>query len=930
MLDGSSSRNLGLLLRGHRVRQGLSQEELAALVTPTLSVDTISKLERGLTRPYRRTLNSLCRALKLVMAEQKELEEARQLLEPRDSTRSDTNPRRHNLTAALSSFVGREQAIEELQELLRLNRLVTLTGVGGVGKSRLALRLAEVSMRHYHDGVWLVELAPLSDAALIPQAVALALGVREQADIPLAQRLVNVLQDRRVLLLLDNCEHLVVGAADLVTLLLRSCPLLTVLATSRQPLGITGERVWAVAPLVVPDIGRATAADAVLASEAVQLFIDRATDGRPHSAATVNPKIIGEVCARLDGIPLAIELAAAHAHMLGVQGIAARLNDRFRLLAGRSNSTPERHRTLRAALDWSYDLLSDAEQRLLSRLSVFAGGWTLEAAEDVCADAGDASDAVVELLESLVDKSLVLAEADQSGGSMRYRLLETVRVYARERLIRDRGVDLAADRHADYFVRLVERAEPATWGPAAAEWWKLLDTEIHNLRAALRWLIDRPNLQAAQRLGAPLGRLWTARDHMTEGRAWYAEILAMPGGTEASRGRAKVLVMAGHLASYGTDLNHGQALLQEGLSMCREVGDAMTLASGLFYYAQILWWSGDPLSAERHAKEGLVAARAAGQATLEGLCTYVLGALACDAGDYSTAGALAESSLALWQESGYERGLAIARQQLGRARYRQGDLVTAQALMEDSTALFQTRGVWPYGVAWNLITLGWILTDRGLFDEAHARLSEALVLFRDLGASVRVAECIEGFAQLAAVWGQGVRAQRLAGAAATLREKLNVPLSQGERAALEPRLGRAQQMLAPEQAADAWASGAAMPVDDSIAEALQRPPAAPAARHSAGLNGNQPLTRRERDVATLVAKGLSNRDIAGALVITERTVENHLSHIFDALGVTSRTQLATWVIEQRHSATASSLGQPIPAVEMSGSTQDRRRGGAYS
>jgi predicted ATPase len=822
MLNGQPGRNFGVLLRRHRVGQGLSQEELAALVCPALSVDTISKLERGLTCPYRHTLESLCRALNLGSAEQAELEQARRVLrlsrEPESASSKATVAPSHNLPAELSSFIGRERSLHELHALLRASRLVTLTGIGGVGKTRLAFCLAEGAVGDYPDGVCLVQVAPLSDPALVVMATAIALGVREQAGVPLLRRLIDAVQPRRLLLVLDNCEHLVAACADMAASMLQGCPHLTILATSRQPLGVPGERVWSVPPLSLPNVSHDLTGEEVLESEAVQLFLDRAMETGARLAATSKPQAVAQVCAHLDGIPLAIELAAARVHMIGIDGIASRLGDRFQLLVGGSRTAPERQHTLRATLDWSYELLSDAEQRLLDRLSVFAGGWTLAAAEGVCATDGIAAADVLDLLTHLVDRSLVIAEPDESG-SVRYRLLETMRLYGRERLAGREDTDKLADQHAAYYLRLVEDAEADTWGPQAQAVWQALDTEVHNLRGALRWLIDRRETERALRLGGTLVRFWQTKTYFSEGRAWNSELLSLPGSAARTMGRSKVLAGEGHLSGLQGEYPVARAVLDESLSIAREVGDQLWLSTVTFYLGQVLWQGFEPEAGLAIAEEGVRVARAAGSVAMEAMNTYNVGAAALGIGDYPRARANAQESLRLWTITGYTRGIGVGLQQLGRVAYREGDLASAEELLEQSIARFRESS-WPYGVAWDLATLGWVATDMGAYGRAREAFSEALALFRDVGSPGRIAECLEGFGQLAVAEGRPARAQQLAAAAAAVRARIGAPLPLVDRTALEPRLRRAQQMLGRSEAAAAWAAGESMSLEQAIDEAL--------------------------------------------------------------------------------------------------------------
>ena len=409
---------------------------------------------------------------------------------------------RHNLPTSLSSFVGRERELADVQARLAGARLLTLTGVGGCGKTRLALEVARAVLDRYADGVWLVELAELANAALVPQTVAAVFNLREMVGQPITTALATILRGRSLLLVIDNCEHLIDGCAQLVDALLCACPELRVLATSREALGITGEIGWRVPSLPVPDPQQLPPFSELQQNPAVRLFVERAAAVQPQFGLTErNAAAVAQVCQHLDGLPLALELAAARIEALTVDQLAARLDQRFRLLTGGNRTALPRQQTLHATLDWSYDLLSEPEPRLFNRLSVFAGGWTLEAAEAVCAGEGSEPEDVLDLLLRLVRKSLVIAE-ESGEGAARYRLLETLRQYAHERLMAAGETETVRRRHASYYLMLVDDGEPSMWEQM---WLRRWLTELDNLRATMRWLNESNAVEDAVRLG---GRLW--------------------------------------------------------------------------------------------------------------------------------------------------------------------------------------------------------------------------------------------------------------------------------------------------------------------------------------------------------------------------------------------------------------------------------------
>jgi predicted ATPase len=430
----------------------------------------------------------------------------------------------HNLPSELSSFVGREKELSEVKRLLADTRLLTLTGSGGCGKTRLALAAATDLLEEFEEGVWMVELAPLADPALVPQAVASTLGVREQPGRSPTETLSDYLSSKQVLLVLDNCEHLIEACAVLAEALLHSCPELRILATSREALGITGEVAWLVPSLSLPDLRHLPEIESLPRYESARLFVERTTAVKPTFALTErNATAVAQVCYRLDGIPLAIELAAARAKVLSVEQISERLDDCFRLLAAGSRTAMPRHRTLHATMDWSHDLLPDEEQTLFRRLSVFAGGFTLEAAESVCAGKDLQRDEVLELLSHLVDKSLVVAW--ERDGEVRYRLLEMVRQYGREKLDESGEEAEVRRRHAAFFLGLAERVEPELQGPGQVERLDELERENGNLRVVMSWALSKGEAGIAGRLGWVLWRYWFLHGHQGEGRRWMEVLL---------------------------------------------------------------------------------------------------------------------------------------------------------------------------------------------------------------------------------------------------------------------------------------------------------------------------------------------------------------------------------------------------------------------
>jgi predicted ATPase len=471
---------------------------------------------------------------------------------------------RHNLPRQLTSFVGRADAITKIRQLLSERPLVTLIGPGGSGKTRLAAEVAAAVLRQYPDGVWWIELAPLAGAALIPRAIATALSVREQPGRSMSTSIAAQLMPRRTLLVLDNCEHLISAAAEIAEQLLRTCPRLSILATSREALAVQGEATFAVPPLTTPDPRRVGSAAAVNASEAVELFVRRALDASPTFALTeTNAEVVASLCRRLDGLPLAIELAAARTRALPVEEIARRMDNRLQLLAGGIRTALPRHQTLRATLDWSHDLLTEPERVLFRRMAVFAGSAPLDAIESVWADGGTEP---ADLLAQLVSKSLVAA--DQG----RYRMLETVREYAREALIASGEAEAVRGRHRDYFLHLAEEADPELRGPHQGTWLARLEVEHDNLSAALEWSLADGDGEKLLRLASSLWRFWNVAGFWREGQEWLERALSF-GPIAASPARAYAAFGAGVLAWYRHDYSRAEELLEESRRLAEAAGD---------------------------------------------------------------------------------------------------------------------------------------------------------------------------------------------------------------------------------------------------------------------------------------------------------------------------------------------------------------------
>lgn len=693
--------------------------------------------------------------------------------------------RRNNLPLQLTSFIGREREKAEVRELLLTSRLLTLTGSGGAGKTRLALQIAAEVLEEFPDGVWFVDLATLSDPVLVAHAVANVLNVTEQPGRPIEDTLADTLRERRLLLLLDNCEHLVARCAYLSETLLRACPHVRILATSREALGVAGETAWPTPSLSVPSGQEQPTAERLRDSEAARLFIERAVASQPGLTVTErNAQSVLEICQRLDGIPLAIELAAALVRVLAVDQIAARLGDRFALLTGGSRTALARHQTLAATMDWSYQLLSEAERTLLRRLSVFAGGWTLDAAEVVCSDDGISGTDVLSLQMQLASKSLVVVEA--RNGEARYRLLETIRQYARDRLVEAGEGATARRRHRDRYLAIAEQAQPELRGQKQAAWLERLETEHDNLRGALEWShIDGGDTEEGLRLAGALWMFWHVHGHFTEGRGWLQSMLAGSSGASPAA-RAKAMAGAGFLAYRQGDYDGATALFQESLPLFRALEDSSGAAHALQTLGQIAVARGEFESAKTVLTESLAWCRQAGDKRIMAMALNTIGEVARCEEDYAAARSAYEASLALRREAGDRRGLAVSLGNLGHVALHQED----------------TRG-------------------------AAALFREALMLAHELTYKLAIAEYLSGLGGVAVTDGQSARAARLLGAADSLLGVLGAPLSPPDAAEYERSKAAARAALDEKTFETAWAEGRAMTWESAVEYALQRPDAAP-------------------------------------------------------------------------------------------------------
>jgi predicted ATPase/serine/threonine protein kinase/Tfp pilus assembly protein PilF len=668
----------------------------------------------------------------------------------------------NNLPALLTSFVGRNSDIERISSLLNMltTRLLTLTGPGGTGKTRLSLEVAHRLLLQYSDGIWLVELAPLRDPQLVAQEIAGVLNVAPEAGKPILASLINHLRTKKTLLVLDNCEHMLESVAAVVDSLLRGCPSLQILASSREHLSINGETTWRVPSLSLPDPNHLPEFEQITQFEAVRLFIERAKTAQPRfQLSEQNVPAIAQICYELDGIPLALELAAARLNVMTVEQLAGRLNQRFNILKSGNRTGLPHQQTLRALIDWSYDMLTEGEQVLLERLAVFAGGWELETAEQVCAGeyaGGELFDfEVLDNMFRLVNKSLLqVEETGGRNGNPRYRMLETIRQYSREKLAA-RGADETVNKHCAYYLALAQEAEPQLMGAEQTAWLARLDSENDNLREALDFALGNgmDGIRQALQMGTALWRFWLLRGYLHEGRDWLEKILATQAQFSDSEPdvalQAKALKALGTFCNEATDYVAARNYYEQSLALARRINNIAEIASLL----------------------------------------NNLGVVAREQGDYAAARPLYEEALTAFRQLGNSRAEGIILNNLGLVARDQGDYAAAQSYLEQSlVTLRQHRDI--SGEALTLSSLGDITLDRQDYYAAVAYLQHSLSLLQTIGDEKGIAGVLETFAGLLVATGrdqQGI-ARRMVNVAASLRKTLNAPLTQAEQAVLDRRL----------------------------------------------------------------------------------------------------------------------------------------------
>jgi predicted ATPase/transcriptional regulator with XRE-family HTH domain len=861
--------SFGAWVRRRRRACDLTQRELAHMVGCALG--TLKKIETDQRRPSKLMAERLATCLALPEAERFVFLQAARAeiavdqlavapLEPVSSSaiaRIFSRPR-HNLPAQPTVLVGRAEAVAELRGLVCSpgTRLVTLTGPGGVGKTRLAIQAASEVLEHFPDGIAFVGLASIADASLVAAQIAHALGVQQHADMPLAAILQDTLREQRMLLVLDNFEH-VLAAAMLVAELLAAAPGLKILITSREIVQLRGEQEFVVVPLDLPSPAPDQPAAALLRSAAVQLFVARARDVRPRfNITSANATAVAAICLRLEGLPLAIELAARRIKVFEPEALLARLSSRLAVLTGGARDLPLRQQTLRNTIAWSYDLLSAAEQRLYRQLSVFAGGWSLTSATSVCANEDADIEQIAgieEMLIALTNKSLVRL-SDSTDDGARWTMLETVREHAREQLAIHGEYEWARRRHAQFFLQLAEQADPELWGPQQAAWLRQLQSEHDNIRAVLSWDADDDEArQCRARISAALAWFWQWRGHRREGAAYLRA--ALTAETEPSLLRAKLLYMLGHYA-LESDVNPARAFFEESLAICRAHGDVKGQADVLYAFGHMAGMHGSAVTASMALfSESLALYREAG---------HTLGiarVLAANSWGDAAFKDRCEESLALYRSVGHVRGQADVLRERGRIAHRDGEHARAIELFQLSLDLYrelQDEG----GMLWTLLAqadvefdtgqvaqvasyaqenvdLASLLNDRiaigyalqnlakvellhnHALDRSRQRFAESIAIFRELGSDYAIWQAIVGHARVAVAAGQPALAARWCAAVEALSVAHQIPApiwTPEQHHSYQRALAAARAALEPGTFQAAWESGCALSLAQLIAE----------------------------------------------------------------------------------------------------------------
>ncbi len=858
------------------------------------------------------------------------------------------NVRYYNLPAQLTPLIGRKQLVEAACALLQRPevRILTLTGTGGVGKTRLGIQMATDLQDDYADGVCSVSLAPIRDSDLIVPTIIRVLGLKEIKDQPMLDLLKAYLQDKHLLLLLDNFEQVLMAAPRLSDLL-ADCPYLKILVTSRAVLHIRGEHEFPVPPLSLPDLTRLPESEALLDYASVSLFLNCAKAIKPDFQLTAaNTHTIAEICVRLDGLPLAIELAAARIKLLPPQALLARLEHRLQVLTTGAQDVPARQQTLRNTLAWSYDLLDDKEQLLFSRLSVFVNGCTLEAVEALYSSLGDSPAYVLDGVSSLIDKSL-LQQIKQDGEEPHLVMLETIREYGLECLVVSGGMEATRGAHATFYLWLAEKAEPELLGQRQVVWLERLRREHDNLRAALRWSLEKAENEEDQqrsrdgremtlRLSGALWMFWWVRGHWSEGRNFLERALTDSAGASIAV-RAKALFAAASLTFIQSDYVWAEALSEESLSLYRDLEDQQGIARSLYMLGTIAWAKGDTHTCRSLIEQTLEQCKEADNKDYVAYSLFSLGLLAYSQGEYSRACALFEESIAVFGEVENKRGVAHSLSQLayalfasqgdqervhtlideclalsrevgfkegiaasyclsGQLALSESDVERAYSLVEKSVELYRAMGH-RHGTAESLSVLGKMAVARGDHTAAHRLYDESLAISEKLGEKWVIAVCLVRLGELVAAEGKFAWAAQFWGAAEAIRDAIGVPIPPVECGGYDQSVAAARAHLGEKIFASAWAKGQVLTPKQVLASKGREPILSPNATVASSPVYAGGLTTREVEVLRLVAGGLTDLQIADKLILSARTVHSHISSIYRKLGITSRSAATRYAIK---------------------------------
>ncbi len=791
-------------------------------------------------------------------------------------------------------LIGRDADIASALAVVRRNdvQLVTLTGPGGVGKTRLAIAVAKDLQSDYADGVVFVSLATVTDPDRVAATIAHALDLRQMGELPVIELVIDVLRDRAVVLVLDNFEQ-VLDAAPIVADLLAAAPSVKALVTSRARLRLRGEREFVVSPLALPDPSQRLSAAQASDFPATALFIQRMMDAQADLRLTdEDASALAQICHRLDGLPLAIELAATRAKYLPPRTMLARLDHSLPFLTGGARDLPARQATMRDTIAWSYNLLTADQQQLLRRLSVFAGGWTLDAAEAVAGNPASSavSGNVLETLATLVDHHLVQQVA-QPDREPRFRMLETIREYALEQLEAHDEVTVAGDRHAAFFVDLAELAVPELHGPRQLDWLGILDAEHDNLRAALRWTLERDSVSAVRLAGA-LGWYWHNHGHFVEGAQWLAQSLERVADDRTTEG-ARALAVRGMLLREVAEYRAAAEYLDAAIDICREISDIDGLIVALNERAYVMAYQRDIERARPLFEEGLRLAIDRGDR--HGQANY-LGALGLAelhlSGDLKQSMDLTQRSLNLFREVGDLRDIAMQLSNVGTVAMFTGDYQRAEAFLDEGLSLSRHLRDDSHA-AYMLKQLGYLALEVADAVLARERFSDSIDLYRNQRQPGHIAGCLEGLAGIAAIAAIGDRAARLLGAAEAWGAQLNQPLRSSERTRHERIVANTRRLLTPETFTRLWDEGATLTLEAAVSLGLEPLPEVSAVRDRSPFG----LTVRERDVLRLVSLGLTDAEVGEQLFLARRTVNTHLTSIYTKLNVNSRAAATRFAVE---------------------------------